>query len=58
MLWASRTPAMIHRDVKTTNVLLVHERCGDWLANTKVADFGIWYGGTRGRRWIRTWTPA
>jgi serine/threonine protein kinase len=37
---------MVHRDVKTQNVLLAREHCGgdngggDWLANTKVADFG------------------
>jgi serine/threonine protein kinase len=36
----SLTPAMIHRDVKTQNVLLLREHCGDWVANTKVADFG------------------
>jgi serine/threonine protein kinase len=36
----SLEPAMIHRDVKTQNVLLAREHCNDWVANTKVADFG------------------
>ena len=41
----SLSPAMIHRDVKPQNVLLVRESCSDgdgngWVANTKVADFG------------------
>jgi serine/threonine protein kinase len=45
----SLTPAMIHRDVKTQNVLLAHEHCSDWLANTKVADFGTVREDKRGR---------
>jgi hypothetical protein len=36
----SLKPAMIHRDVKSQNVLLLHDNCTDWVANTKLADFG------------------
>jgi serine/threonine protein kinase len=40
---------MIHRDVKTQNMLLAREHCADWVANTKVADFGTVRGDVRSK---------